>query len=68
MFKDDILNGFNFHQHYCLHRVDTKDIKQRNTISAVTWRTGHEHLVADAFQSKKSLSALFFHEQQAPQK
>ena len=25
-----------------------------NTISAVTWRTGHEHIIADAFRSKKS--------------
>ena len=37
--------------------------------SAVTWRTDHdEHIVADAFRSKKSLSALLVHEQQASQK
>ena len=37
--------------------------------SAVTWRgTVHEHIVADAFRYKKSLSALLVHEQQASQK
>ena len=39
-----------------------------NTISAVTWRTAHEHIVADALHSKKSSSALPVHEQQASQK
>ena len=34
---------------------------------AVTWQTVHEHIVADAFCSKKSSSALLVHEQQAPQ-
>ena len=35
-------------------------------ISAVTWtRTVHENRVADAFCSKKSISALLVHEQQA---
>ena len=38
------------------------------TISAVTWRTVPEHIVADAFRSKKSSSALLVHEQQASQK
>ena len=28
-----------------------------NPRSAVTWRTVHEHIAADAFQSKKSSSA-----------
>ena len=37
-------------------------------MSAVTWRTVHEHVAADAFCSKKSSSALLAHEQQAPQK
>ena len=39
-----------------------------NTISAVTRRTVHEHIVADAFHSKKSSSALLVHAQQASQK
>ena len=34
----------------------------------MTWRTVHEHIVADAFHSKKSLLALLVYEQQAPQK
>ena len=38
---------------------------QWNTISAVIWRTVHEHLVADAFCSRKSSSALLVHEQPA---
>ena len=39
-----------------------------NTISAVTWSTVHEHIVADAFCSKKSSSALLVPEQQVSQK
>ena len=39
-----------------------------NKCSAVTWRTVHEHIVADAFRSKKSSSVLLVHEQHAPQK
>ena len=39
-----------------------------NAISAVAWRTLHEHIVADAFRSKKSSSALLVHERQASQK
>ena len=39
-----------------------------NTISAVTWRTVHEHLVANALRSSNSPSALLIHEQQASQK
>ena len=35
---------------------------------SVTWRHVHEHLVADAFRSKKSSLALLVHEQQALQK
>ena len=49
------------------HIVVTTDVKQWNTIRAVTWRTVHEHIVADAFRSKKSSSALLVHEQQARQ-
>ena len=33
--------------------------------SAVTWRSVHEHIVADAFCTKKSSSELLVHEQQA---
>ena len=32
------------------------------TISAVTWQTVHEHIVAGVFSSKKSSSALLVHE------
>ena len=65
MLKDDILNVFNFKQcllfaHYSNHRYNSG-----TQISAVTWRTVHKHLVADAFRSKKSSSALFVHDQQA---
>ena len=35
---------------------------------AVTWRTVHEHIVADPFGSKKRSSALLVHAQQASQK
>ena len=38
------------------------------TVSAVTWQTVHEHIVADMFSSKKSSSALLVYEQQASQK
>ena len=34
----------------------------------MTWRTVHEHIVADVFHSKKSSSALLVHEEQASQK
>ena len=34
----------------------------------MTWQTVHEHIVAAAFCSKKSSSAVPVHEQQAPQK
>ena len=37
-------------------------------ISAATWRTVHEHLVTDAFRSKKSSSALFLYAKQTSQK
>ena len=37
-------------------------------MSAVTWRTIYEHIVADAFRSKTRSSALLVHEQQASQK
>ena len=37
-------------------------------ISAVTWRTIHEHLVTDVFRSRKSSSALLVHAKQASQK
>ena len=37
-------------------------------VGAVAWRAVHEHMVAGAFHSKKSLSALLVHEQQASQK
>ena len=67
MLKDDILNVFNFSQRCCLHIVITRDVKQWNNISVVTWRTVHEYIVPDAFFSKKSLSALLFHEQQTSQ-
>ena len=39
-----------------------------NTISAVTWGTVYEHIVADVFRSKKRSSALLAHEQQTSQK
>ena len=37
-------------------------------ITAVTWQTIHEHIVADAFHSKENLSTLLVDEQQASQK
>ena len=68
MLKDVILNVFEFQQRCCFHLVITTDVKQWNKISVVTGRTVHEHLQADTFFSKKSLSALLVHEQQASQK
>ena len=38
------------------------------TKSAVAWRTVHEYIVADAFRSKKSSSALLVQKQQTSQK
>ena len=66
--KDDILNVFEFQQRCCLHIVITTTVKQRNKISLVTLRTVYKHIVADAFFSKKNLSALLVYEQQASQK
>ena len=37
-------------------------------MSAVTWRTAHEHIVPDAFHFKKSLLRLLVRERQASQK
>ena len=34
----------------------------------MTWQTVHEHIVADAFCSKKCSSGLLVHEQEASQK
>ena len=68
MMKDDILNVFNFQQRCCLHIIVATDVKWWNTVSAVIWRFVHEHIVADAFHSRKSSSVLPVHEQQAPQK
>ena len=34
-------------------------VKYWNTINTVAWQTGDERIVADAFHSKKSSSALF---------
>ena len=44
------------------------DVKEWGTISAVAWAAVHEHIVADAFRSMKSSSALHVHEHQASQK
>ena len=66
MLKDDILNVFNFQQRCCLHIVVTTDEELWNIISAVTWRTVYEHIVADTFHSKQSSSAVRVHEQQTP--
>ena len=41
---------------------------QWNTISAVAWRTFHEHIVGDVFCSKKTSSALLVDEKQASQR
>ena len=43
-------------------------IYSETQISAVTWRTANEHILADTFCSKKSSSALLVHEQKASQK
>ena len=53
MLKDDISNVFNFQQcllfwHSRNHRCNSK-----TQISAGTWRTVHEHIVADAFRSRR---------------
>ena len=52
----------------CLHIVVPTVVKQWNTISAVTWRTSHEHTVTDTFCSRESSLALLVHEQLALQK
>ena len=41
---------------------------QWNTVSAVTWRAVHEHIIADEFRFIKGSSALLLQEQQAPQR
>ena len=65
--KDDIFIVFYVQQRCCLHIVVNADLKQWNTISAVKWRTVHEH-VADVFRSKNCLSTLLVYEQLTPQK
>ena len=66
--EDDILNVFNFQQcllfAYCSnYRYDSGTQKIE-----VTWKIVHENVVADAFFSKKSSSALLVYEQQASHK
>ena len=59
---------FIFQQRYCLHWIlITTAVKQSNTISAVTCRTVLWNIIADAFRSKKSLSALLVHDKEASQ-
>ena len=41
---------------------------QWNTVSGVTWRTVHEHIIADAFHFIKGSSALVLQEQPTPQR
>ena len=43
-------------------------MEYKKTISVVTWRTVHEHLVEGTFRSKKSSSAVLVHEQQGPKR
>ena len=47
------------------HIAATTDVTVEHKFSAVTWRTVHQHIVADAFHSKKRSSELLVHEQQA---
>ena len=43
-------------------------VGHNKSITAVTWYSVHEHIVADTFHSKNSSSVLLVHDQQAPQK
>ena len=65
MLKDDIPNVFNFQQRMLFDHSSNHRCNSGTQISAVTWRTAHEHIVADAFRSKKISSAVLVNEQQA---
>ena len=67
MLKDDILNDFNFQQCLLFAHSNNHGYNSGTKISAVTWTTVHEHIVADAFHSNKSSSAVLVHEEQASQ-
>ena len=57
-----------FNSTCCLHTAATTRCNSGAQISAVTWLTVHEHIVAVAFCPRKRSSALLVHEQQAPLK
>ena len=63
--KDDISNVFNFQQRLLFAHINNRRCNSGTQISAVTWETIHEHIVANVFCSKKSSSVLLFQEQQA---
>ena len=66
MLKDDILlNVFNFQQRLLFAHRSNHRYNSVIQISGVKWRTIHEHVVANAFFSKKSSSVLLAHEQEA---
>ena len=53
---------------YIFIYVNIYRVEYKKTISVVTWRTVHEHLVEGTFRSKKSSSAVLVHEQQGPKR
>ena len=65
MLKYDILNVCNYQQHLLFAHRSKHKYNSGTQISAVTGRTVHEYVVLDTFHSKKTSSALRFHEQQA---
>ena len=67
MLKYDILNVCNFQQLLLFAHRSKHKYNSGTQIRAVTGRSVHEHVVLGTFHSKKTSSALRFHEQQASQ-
>ena len=55
-----MLMPLSFNRAYCNHSSNHR-WNDGTKISAVTWSIVHDHKVADAFRSKKSLSVLLVH-------
>ena len=54
MLIDDILNVLKFQQRLLYAHLSNHRYNSRTQISAVIWQTVLEHIVADAFHSKKN--------------
>ena len=61
MLKDEIINALIFQQRLLFAHSNNHRRNSGTKISAVTWPIVHDHIVADASRSKKSLSELLVH-------